>query len=70
MSEFLNQTELAGRWRVSPRTLESWRWRYKGPAYVKLGGQVRYRLSDIIDFESDCVRTAMAAAKDSIRKVA
>ena len=70
MSEFLNQEELACRWRVSPRTLESWRWRYKGPDYVKLGGQVRYRLADIVEFERDSVRTAMANAKDTVRKVA
>lgn len=35
---------------VSPSTLEKWRWKKSGPAYVQSegkGGKVRYRLSDI-----------------------
>lgn len=28
---------------LSPRTLEIWRWRGGGPAYVKIGKAVRYR---------------------------
>jgi hypothetical protein len=70
VQEFLSQKELAGRWQLSHRTLESWRWRYKGPAYIKLGGQVRYRLADIIEFERMCIRRAMANAQDIVRKVA
>jgi len=27
----LNQTELAARWKISPRTLERWRWAGEGP---------------------------------------
>lgn len=48
----LNQTELAERWRLSPRTLEQWRWRGVGPRYLKLGGRVAYRLEDIEAFEA------------------
>lgn len=70
MQEFLSQKELASRWRLSHRTLESWRWRYKGPAYIKLGGQVRYPLADVIEFERTCIRRAMAVAQDIVRKVA
>ena len=70
MQDFLNQMELAQRWRVSHRTLETWRWLCKGPAYIKLGGQVRYRLTDVAEFERNCIRLAMAATKDTIRKVA
>jgi hypothetical protein len=47
----LNQTELAGRWRVSERTLERWRWRKIGPSYLKVGGRVVYRLVDVLAFE-------------------
>jgi len=48
---FLNQNELASRWGMSPRTLEGWRAHGKGPSYVKLGGQVRYKLEEIKKLE-------------------
>jgi len=48
---FLNQNELASRWGMSPRTLENWRSTGKGPAYVKIGGQVRYKFEEIIKLE-------------------
>ena len=48
---FLNQNELASRWGMSPRTLENWRSTGKGPAYVKIGGQVRYKFEDIKKLE-------------------
>jgi Helix-turn-helix domain len=47
----LNQIELARRWRISPRTLERWRWLKKGPAYIKLGGRVAYHHEDVAAFE-------------------
>ena len=43
---------LAERWLISPRTLEQWRWQGRGPRYLKIGGRVVYRLSDIEAFES------------------
>jgi hypothetical protein len=52
MSEqFLNQTNLARRWQVSPRTLERWRWIGAGPAFLKIGGRVVYRLEDVAAYE-------------------
>ena len=54
MSEVcLNQIELAARWKISHRTLERWRWAQEGPRYLKLGGRVIYRLSDIEAFERE-----------------
>jgi hypothetical protein len=47
----LDQTHLAERWLISPRTLEQWRWQGRGPRYLKIGGRVVYRLSDIEAFE-------------------
>jgi len=47
----LNQVDLARRWRVSPRTLERWRWLGQGPAYLKLGGSVAYCLEDVLAYE-------------------
>lgn len=52
----LNQAQLAARWGVSPRTLERWRWRGQGPRFLKLGGRVAYRLSDIELFEQRRLR--------------
>ena len=47
----LHQIELANRWRISPRTLERWRWLQQGPPYLKVGGRVVYRLVDVEAFE-------------------
>lgn len=48
---FLRERELARRWRTSQRTLQRWRADGYGPAYVIIGGAIRYRFSDICDFE-------------------
>ena len=48
----INQNQLAERWNVSPRTLERWRWKGKGPSYLKLGCRVLYRLEDVEQYES------------------
>lgn len=47
----LNGVELSRRWRISPRTLERWRWLGQGPAFLKIGGRVVYRLEDIEAYE-------------------
>jgi hypothetical protein len=60
--ELLTQAALAKRWKVSPRTLERWRWLGRGPQYMKVGGQVRYRLPDIEAYEAAQLRaTSMPA---------
>ncbi|WP_114393545.1 helix-turn-helix transcriptional regulator [Oleisolibacter albus] len=56
----LTQTDLARRWRISPRTLERWRWLGRGPKYLKIGGRVVYRLEDIEAFEAEKQREAVA----------
>lgn len=33
---------------ISHRTLEGWRRKRKGPAFVAIGGTVRYRRSDVL----------------------
>ncbi|NDC76169.1 DNA-binding protein, partial [bacterium] len=48
---YLTQTQLAERWQVAESTLERWRSEGIGPIYMKMMGRVRYRLSDITDFE-------------------
>ena len=53
----LNQIELSRRWTISPRTLERWRWLNEGPAYMKIGGRVAYRLEDVEAYEAAQMRT-------------
>lgn len=55
-SNYLTQTQLAERWRVAESTLERWRSEGVGPIYMKILGRVRYRLSDITDFEEESLR--------------
>jgi hypothetical protein len=52
----LNQIELSRRWKVSPRTLERWRWLGQGPRFMKLGGRVAYRIQDVEQFEAEQLR--------------
>ena len=53
MSEqFLVTAELAERCKISSTTLERDRMQKQGCPYFKLGGAVRYRLSDILAYEA------------------
>ena len=54
----LNQTELAARWTISPRTLERWRFTGEGPQFIKIGGRVAYRLEDVEAYEAEQIRQA------------
>lgn len=45
--ENLTPIQAADRLQTSPKTLESWRKRGFGPAYVKVGRLVRYRKIDL-----------------------
>lgn len=49
---YLTQRELAQRWRVSGRTLERWRAQLCGPAWVTIGGSIRYRTEDVQAWEA------------------
>lgn len=62
----LSQTDLANRWRMSPRTLERWRFTGEGPQFVKLGGRVVYRLEDIEAFELQQIRQATPGTTRSV----
>ena len=56
------QIGLADRWQISPRTLEQWRWQGRGPLFLKIGGRVIYRLSDIEAFEAEHVHSNTVAS--------
>jgi hypothetical protein len=60
--QHINQVELSRRWRLSPRTLERWRYKGTGPQFLKVGGRVVYRLTDIEAFEAEQLQ-ATATAK-------
>ena len=47
----LTTRELAARWRLSLRTLERWRAEGYGPAWLTIGGSIRYRLEDVLAYE-------------------
>jgi hypothetical protein len=47
MTFHIDQNELAARWRVSPRTLEQWRWQGRGRRFLEIGGRVIYPLQEI-----------------------
>lgn len=49
--QHLTQSELAERWRLSPRTLERWRQTGFGPRFIKLGSRCLYPLEEIERFE-------------------
>jgi hypothetical protein len=50
--EHINQVELSRRWRLSPRTIEGWRQRGIGPRFLKVGGRVLYRITDVEAYEA------------------
>ena len=55
---FLTQIELSERWRMSPRTLERWRWNGQGPTFFKISGNVLYDFSTIQNFEENKLRNS------------
>lgn len=63
----LNQKQLASRWAVSLATLERWRSVGGGPAYLKLCGQVRYRMIDIEVFEEACLASSTKSILEVFR---
>ena len=61
LSECFSEKLLARRWGLSHRTLERWRHDEAGPAYLKVGGRIVYRLSDIEAYEAGRQRNAIAS---------
>lgn len=48
----LRERELAEYWKISLRTLQRWRAEGFGPDYILIGGTIRYRMVDILDYEA------------------
>ncbi|WP_084356763.1 helix-turn-helix domain-containing protein [Mycolicibacterium wolinskyi] len=57
-SEWLTRKQVADRWSLSVATLADWAHKGTGPQYARFGKHVRYRLVDVISWEterlSDC----------------
>lgn len=55
--ELLTEQLLAVRWFCSRSRLQHWRSDGRGPRYLKIGGRLLYRLTDVQDFETaSCVK--------------
>jgi hypothetical protein len=52
----ISPTEAARRLGCTVGTLRNRRWRGDGPAYVRIGSRVRYRLLDVATFIEERVR--------------
>ncbi len=48
----LLETELANRWKLSVKTLRTWRQRNVGPRWYTLGRHVRYHVADVLEYEA------------------
>ncbi len=62
----LSTRDLAERWNISAKTLERWRWAGEGPRFLKLGGRVVYRLTDIEVFEEAQLRSCTSTDPTSL----
>ena len=65
LSECFSEKLLARRWGLSHRTLERWRHDEIGPAYLKIGGRIVYRLSDIEAYEAGRQRNVIVPASQA-----
>ena len=54
----LDQTALARRWGVSPRTLERWRAQGRGPRFCKIGRKVSYPPHEVEAYEAGCLHVS------------
>jgi hypothetical protein len=64
MPDFITQEQLAERWLMSTATLERDRSLKQGVKYLKLGGLIRYKLQDVLDYEQQCtIETKPSMAK-------
>ena len=49
---FLSEKQLAKRWNKSARTIQGWRLRDQGPAYIKVVGGVLYSIEAVNEYET------------------
>lgn len=56
----LTPTELSEQYRIPPATAAKWRWNGTGPAFVKMGSRVLYRVVDVEAWIAANLRTSTA----------
>jgi hypothetical protein len=66
LSTTLTELELAMRWTMSPKTLQSWRAKHRGPEYLKLGKKIQYPLAVIEDYENQARTNIAFSGADEI----
>ena len=59
--QLMTQEELAFRWKISEATLERDRSLKQGVRYLKIGGLIRYRPQDFLEYEEACMHEPKAA---------
>ena len=58
MTKLLTERQVEQEYGLRVKTLQKWRWSGEGPAHIKLGRSVRYRVADIEAYIESCVRTS------------
>lgn len=54
----LTEAELAARWKMSPKSLQRWRFNGTGVRHLKLSRKVVYLVKDVEDFERKSMRSS------------
>ena len=54
LSQVFDEKEAASVLGVAVQTLRNWRHKRKGPAYLKIGKAVRYRMADLEAYLQEC----------------
>jgi predicted site-specific integrase-resolvase len=49
----LTPDQVAERYQISPDSLKEWRYKGRGPKYIRIGKRVRYRESDLLRWEEE-----------------
>ena len=57
---FLTPDQVAERYQVSLDTLKEWRYRRRGPEFLRIGKRVRYREADLLRWEQQQEAAARA----------
>ncbi len=61
-SRTISTHEAAERLGCAASTLDNMRWQGRGPRYVKVGGRVRYRVLDLVEFLDASTRHSTSPA--------
>jgi predicted site-specific integrase-resolvase len=60
---FLTPDQVAERYQISPDSLKEWRYKGRGPKFLRIGKRVRYREADLLRWEQEQEQEAAARAR-------